>query len=85
MNVGPAEVLVVALVALLVLGPDRLPDLARSAGETLRALKGASSAWQTEFRKAADMEATGTAEVPLPARGETSEPTEPQSGSSGPF
>ena len=36
LNVGPFELLVVLAVALIVVGPERLPDLARSVGRVLR-------------------------------------------------
>jgi len=36
MDIGPAELLVVLVVALLFLGPKKLPQLARSIGEAVR-------------------------------------------------
>ena len=36
LNVGPLELLVVLAVALIVVGPERLPELARSVGRVLR-------------------------------------------------
>jgi len=36
---GPQELLVIAVVALLVFGPDRLPELARTAGKWLGRLR----------------------------------------------
>ncbi|MDP9118721.1 MAG: twin-arginine translocase TatA/TatE family subunit [Actinomycetota bacterium] len=36
LNVGPLELLVVLAVALVVVGPERLPELARSVGRVLR-------------------------------------------------
>ncbi len=36
LNVGPLELLVVLTVALVVVGPERLPELARSVGRMLR-------------------------------------------------
>jgi Tat protein translocase TatB subunit len=39
LNVGPLELLVVLAVALIVVGPERLPDLARSVGRALRQLR----------------------------------------------
>ena len=31
-NIGPMELIVLAVVGLIILGPDRLPDLAKDAG-----------------------------------------------------
>lgn len=42
-NVGPLEIVVVLIIALVVLGPKRLPDFGRSVGRGLRELKGALS------------------------------------------
>jgi sec-independent protein translocase protein TatA len=36
---GPLEIIVILLVALLVLGPQRLPEAARSVGRGMRELK----------------------------------------------
>jgi len=38
-SVSPAEVLTIALVALIVFGPKRLPEISRKAGKVLRELK----------------------------------------------
>lgn len=40
-QVGPLEVVVVAIIALLVLGPSRLPDAARAVGKGMREFRGA--------------------------------------------
>ena len=42
-NIGPMEILIVAVIALLVLGPKRLPDAGKSLGKGLREFKGAIS------------------------------------------
>jgi Tat protein translocase TatB subunit len=39
MNLGPAEILVVLFVALMVFGPKRLPDVARQVGGAMRELR----------------------------------------------
>jgi sec-independent protein translocase protein TatA len=38
-NIGPMEIMIVAVIALLVLGPKRLPDAGRSLGRGLREFK----------------------------------------------
>lgn len=39
MNIGPAEILVILFVALLVFGPHRLPEVARQVGSAMRQLR----------------------------------------------
>jgi len=46
-NIGPQELLLILLVALIVVGPRRLPELSRSIGKGLRELRKA----QDEVRK----------------------------------
>jgi sec-independent protein translocase protein TatA len=40
-NIGPMELIIVAVIALMVLGPKRLPDAGKSLGRGLREFKGA--------------------------------------------
>jgi sec-independent protein translocase protein TatA len=40
-NIGPLEIIIVLIIALIVLGPKRLPDFGRSVGKGLREFKGA--------------------------------------------
>jgi Tat protein translocase TatB subunit len=42
-GVSPAEIVTIALVALIVFGPKRLPEISRKAGKVLRELKETAS------------------------------------------
>ena len=42
-NVGPLEIMLVAIIALIVLGPARLPEMARSLGRGMREFRSALS------------------------------------------
>ncbi len=38
-NIGPGELIVVLIIALLVIGPKKLPDMAKSLGHGMREFK----------------------------------------------
>jgi sec-independent protein translocase protein TatA len=42
-NIGPLEILVVLIIALVVFGPKRLPELGRSLGKGIREFRGSIS------------------------------------------
>ncbi|MDP9419597.1 MAG: Sec-independent protein translocase protein TatB [Actinomycetota bacterium] len=52
LNIGPAELMVILVIALLVLGPNKLPDAARQVGRALGELRRLSSGFQAEMRDA---------------------------------
>ena len=51
-NISATELLVIAVVALLVLGPDKLPDAMRKLGRATRELKRITSGFEAELRDA---------------------------------
>ena len=79
LNVGPLELLVVLAVALIVVGPERLPELARSVGRALRQFREmqdevkdmVSSGMDDEMREAAAefRKAAGTAKRATDVKG----------------
>lgn len=77
-NVGFSEILVVLIVALIVLGPNRLPGAARQLGKALQEFRRVSNDFQTEVRDAfsepgtyppppSPAEATGTPPLGAPS------------------
>lgn len=83
-NVGTGEMLVILVLALIVLGPDKLPEAARKAGHFLSEFRRMSSGFQQEFRDAMDLQPSrpgsdtpearannGTGNFSLPASGAT--------------
>jgi sec-independent protein translocase protein TatA len=51
-NIGPMELILVAIIALVVLGPKRLPDAGRSLGRGMREFKSAISGSHDDDRPA---------------------------------
>ena len=49
-NIGPLELMVLAVVGLIVLGPDRLPGLARDAARMVRTLRDMATGARTQLR-----------------------------------
>lgn len=74
-NLGGAEILVILLVALLVLGPDKLPGAARSVGKGLSHLRRLSGGFEKEIRSA-----MGEADAANAQRSVTAAPASPGGG-----
>ncbi len=53
-SLGPAEILVILLVALIVLGPSRLPQAGRQVGKALAEVRRWSNSFQNEIRDVLD-------------------------------
>ena len=51
-NIGGPEMLVIMVVALIVLGPNKLPDAARQAGKWMAEFRKISGGFQREMREA---------------------------------
>ncbi len=66
-QIGPMEIVLVLLIALIVLGPKRLPEAGRSMGKGIREFKDSLSA-STADEPARAPELAPAAEQPAPAR-----------------
>lgn len=73
-SLGGAEILVILVVALLVLGPERLPEAARQVGRVMAEVRRMSSGFQAEIRDAMQTPVAGPPVPPAPA--EPAPPTE---------
>jgi Tat protein translocase TatB subunit len=51
LGMGPAELLLIFVIALIVFGPGRLPELARTLGKAMRQLRRMSTEVTAEFAK----------------------------------
>jgi sec-independent protein translocase protein TatA len=80
-NIGFPEMIVLLVIALMVFGPKKLPEMGRTVGKSLREFRRASAEFRSELRLEDE-----PPRVPSPgsgAAGETktpSEPTEPPPG-----
>lgn len=66
-GIGPEELMLVALLALLVLGPDRLPKVMRDMGKVVGDLRRTSDELRNEFLNADKYLAVNTAAAPSAA------------------
>src|SRR3954451_2840570 len=81
-SLGPAEILVVLVVALLVFGPDKMPEIARQVGKGFREFKRVQQHLKSELRDVVsefDSPTSATVEqqaVPMLPPKETTAPAE---------
>jgi TatA/E family protein of Tat protein translocase len=73
-NIGPTELLIILVLALIVFGPQRLPEIGRSIGRSLREFRRASDEIRGEIERDLDDE-------PRPPTPNQSETTSPSAGS----
>ena len=79
-QIGPLEILVILMVALIVFGPERLPEIARKIGRTANELRRMANEVKDEFQEGLDLDLD---DEPTPRRDHPNlrhEPVEPPSG-----
>ena len=74
-QIGPLEILVVSVIALIVFGPQRLPEMARSVGRALNEFKRQASDIRAEFESGLDVEDEREVPGPIVHKGTTPEPS----------
>ena len=87
---GPLELVIILVIALLILGPGRLPDVGASLGKSIREFRKASSDVQEAVNVNVDTTplpttppaGAATATAPAPAPADPSDPTETASARS---
>lgn len=82
-NIGPQELLLILLVALVIVGPQRLPELSRTIGRGLREFRKAQDEVKKTIRLGLD-ETEPTTRGGAPAANPASATAAPQAASPGP-
>jgi sec-independent protein translocase protein TatA len=67
-NIGAPEILIILIVALIVFGPRKLPELGKSLGHGLREFRRSTSAVTDELKRGLDTPADGVS-APAPVLG----------------
>ena len=55
-SIGPLEMMMVGVIALIVFGPHRLPEIARSIGKAISEFKRQANDIRSEFRSGLDVD-----------------------------
>jgi len=68
-GIGLPEMILIMLVALLIFGPKKLPEIGRSMGKAIKGFQDASREFESEFKREADL-----LEKPAPNQAPVQEP-----------
>lgn len=68
MNIGPTELILILVIALIVFGPKRLPEIGRTIGKTMREFRRASQEIRDEFQVSFEDEPPRSTPSPVPPR-----------------
>lgn len=64
MNLGPTEILVILVIALIVFGPRKLPELGKSLGSAMAQFRRASDDFKRSWEQEVELEKSRTPETP---------------------
>ncbi len=81
-GIGLPEMAVILVIALLVFGPKKLPEVGRSLGKAIRGFQDASKEFESEFKREAEQIEQAVTKPKLPESNvvATTEPTVVDSG-----
>ncbi|MBE9006178.1 TatA/E family twin arginine-targeting protein translocase [Fortiea sp. LEGE XX443] len=83
-GIGLPEMALIMMVALLIFGPKKLPEIGRSVGKAIRGFQEASNEFQNEFKREAEQieQVVKTTAELEPKKIEPSQPQQDAAGSS---
>jgi len=61
-GLGPTELIIILVIALIIFGPSRLPKIGQSIGQALRAFRDSTDKVQEEVKKGLEESVTGEEE-----------------------
>ena len=67
LGIGPMELVLILIIAVIFLGPDKIPEVARTIGKMTRELKQITEGFETELRRELDEAAKVKDEAPKAA------------------
>jgi sec-independent protein translocase protein TatA len=80
-NVGPTELIVILIIALIVFGPKRLPEIGRTLGRSLQEFRRASNDLRQELERGINDEpAVRPTSDGIPPTGQSGDQAPPSSG-----
>jgi sec-independent protein translocase protein TatA len=69
-NIGPLEIVIILIIALVIFGPKRLPELGRSMGRGIREFKNSVTSDKDDDDDVRELEHAGTTAEERPLEGE---------------
>ncbi|MBX3280562.1 MAG: twin-arginine translocase TatA/TatE family subunit [Acidobacteria bacterium] len=63
MNIGPTELIIILVIALIVFGPRKLPELGKSLGQAMAQFRRASDDFKRSWEQEVELEKTRLSEI----------------------
>jgi sec-independent protein translocase protein TatA len=74
-GIGLPEMIVIMVVALLIFGPKKLPEIGRSVGKAIKGFQDASREFESEFKREAELLEESTKPSTTETASESSKPS----------